>query len=102
MIPWGRAADRFGRKPVLVGSLAGVSIATALFGFSTHIWQMILFRCFAGVFAGTVVTVRAMISENSTPKTQARAFSWFAFTSNLGIFLGPIIGRSITDALNPA
>jgi MFS family permease len=33
-----------------------------------------------------------MISENSTPKTQARAFSIFAFFGNLGIFLGPLIG----------
>lgn len=33
-----------------------------------------------------------MISENSTHKTQARAFSLFAFTSNLGIFLGPFLG----------
>ena len=55
MISWGWAADRLGRKPVLVFSLAGVSIATALFGLSKTIWQMILFRCFAGVFAGTVV-----------------------------------------------
>lgn len=33
-----------------------------------------------------------MISENSTAKTQARAFSFFAFSGNLGIFLGPMIG----------
>ena len=57
MIPWGWAADRVGRKPVLVFSLAGVSIAAAMFGFSKHIWQMILFRCTAGLFAGTVVYV---------------------------------------------
>ena len=55
MLPWGRAADKYGRKPVLVGSLVGVTIATALFGLSTKIWQMIVFRCLAGVFAGTVV-----------------------------------------------
>ncbi|KAK5280192.1 hypothetical protein LTR40_006713, partial [Exophiala xenobiotica] len=36
-----------------------------------------------------------MISENSTHKTQARAFSFFAFTGNLGIFLGPIIGGAL-------
>jgi hypothetical protein len=39
-------------------------------------------------------TLRAMISENSTKKTQARAFSYFAFTSNCGIFLGPFIGKT--------
>jgi len=55
MIQWGRAADRIGRKPVLVFSLAGMAIATAIFGLSKSIWQMVLFRCCAGVFAGTIV-----------------------------------------------
>ncbi|MCJ1407629.1 hypothetical protein MMC19_001700 [Ptychographa xylographoides] len=97
MILWGHAADRLGRKPVLVFSLAGVSVATALFGLSKTIWQMILFRCLSGVFAGSILTIRAMISENSTPKTQARAFSFFAFTGNLGILLGPLIGGALAD-----
>jgi MFS family permease len=54
---------------------------------------MIVARCFAGVFAGTVVTVRAMLSENSTKHTQARTFSYFAFARNLGLFLGPLVGE---------
>jgi len=33
-----------------------------------------------------------MISENSTPKTQAMAFSYFSFFRNLGIFAGTLIG----------
>lgn len=97
MILWGIAADRFGRKPVLVLSLAGVSFATVLFGTAKTIWEMILFRCLAGVFAGTVVTIRAMISEHSTAKTQARAFSWFGFSGNMGILFGPLIGGALAD-----
>ncbi|KAF1991382.1 MFS transporter [Aulographum hederae CBS 113979] len=95
MIFWGRAADRWGRKPTLIVSLIGATIACSLFGFSQNIWQMVVFRCCAGAFAGTIVTVRAMITENSTPKTQARAFSLFAFSGNLGIMLGPLIGGSL-------
>ncbi|KZO95896.1 MFS general substrate transporter [Calocera viscosa TUFC12733] len=37
-----------------------------------------------------------MITENSTPKTQARAFSFFAFSGNIGIFLGPLIGGALS------
>lgn len=97
MMAWGRAADRFGRKPVLVFSLVGVSIATSLFGLATSLWQMILFRCLAGVFAGTIVTIRVMITEHSTPSTQARSFSWFAFSGNLGILFGPLLGGALAD-----
>ncbi|KAJ5643623.1 uncharacterized protein N7484_006130 [Penicillium longicatenatum] len=99
MIFWGKLADRIGRKPVLVFSLLGVTVATGLFGLAKSIPQMILFRCIAGVFAGTIVTIRTMIAEHSTPKTQARAFSWFAFSGNLGIFLGPLLGGALA---NPA
>ncbi|KAI0143428.1 MFS general substrate transporter [Xylariaceae sp. FL1272] len=97
MVAWGKAADRVGRKPVLVFSLLGVAIATTIFGLSTSIWQMILFRCANGVFGGTIVTIRTMISEHSTKSTQARAFSWFALSGNLGIFLGPLIGGVLAD-----
>jgi MFS family permease len=55
MLAWGRASDRIGRKPVLVFSLTGVAVATALFGLSRSIPQMVLFRCCAGIFAGTIV-----------------------------------------------
>lgn len=90
-----QASDRYGRKPVLVISLLGLTVATVLFGLSRTLWQMALFRCLGGVFAGTIVTVRAMLSENSTKHTQARAFSFFAFASNMGIFVGPLIGTSL-------
>ena len=92
MIVYGRAADRLGRKPVLVFSLTGVGFATCLFGMSKTIWQMIATRCLAGVFAGSVVTVRTMLSENTDKTTQATAFSWYAVSRNMGISLGPLIG----------
>ncbi|KAF3934157.1 hypothetical protein ABW20_dc0103109 [Dactylellina cionopaga] len=97
MIFWGKAADRVGRKPVLIFSMVGVTVATSIFGMATTIWEMVLFRCLAGVFAGTVVTIRTMISEHSTIKTQARAFSLFAFAGNLGILFGPLIGGVLAE-----
>ncbi|KAF3003074.1 hypothetical protein E8E13_007573 [Curvularia kusanoi] len=94
MVFWGRASDRYGRKPVLVFSLVGIAVATTLFGMSQSIWQMIVTRCIAGVFGGTVVTLRTMFSEVSTKRTQAKAFSYFAFAGNLGILLGPLLGAA--------
>ncbi|TGJ80084.1 hypothetical protein E0Z10_g8678 [Xylaria hypoxylon] len=97
MVLWGKASDRVGRKPVLVASLIGIAIATASFGFAKTIPQMILFRCLAGVFAGSIVTVRTMIAELSTRQTQATAFTWFAVAGNIGIFVGPLVGGALAD-----
>jgi sugar phosphate permease len=79
IIFYGRLADRLGRKPVLVFSLAGIAAASALFGMSSSLPQMIVFRCVAGLFSGSSVTIRAMLSENCTKKTQGKAFAWFMF-----------------------
>lgn len=94
---WGRLADRIGRKPVLVYSLAGMALGPALFGMARSIRQMVLLRCFAGVFSGSGLVVRTMIGDHSTPETQAMAFSWFGFSGNVGIFIGPIIGGLLAE-----
>ncbi|QDS71969.1 hypothetical protein FKW77_001254 [Venturia effusa] len=52
----------------------------------------------AGFFSGSVVAIRSMVTELSTKKTQARAYSYFAFASNLGIFLGPLVGALASPA----
>ncbi|CAH0018368.1 unnamed protein product [Clonostachys rhizophaga] len=92
LIFWGRLSDIVGRKPILIYSMVGMSITPVLFCMSTTIWQMIMFRCIAGVFSGSNLVIRTMVSENSTSETQARAFSWFAFGGNIGLVLGPILG----------
>ncbi|EJU02927.1 MFS general substrate transporter [Dacryopinax primogenitus] len=94
---WGKIADRYGRKWVLVLSLVGVVVASVLFGLARNVGEMIAIRCFEGIFAGTLVTVRTMVTENSTSKTQARAFSFFDFTGNLGIFVGSLLGGVLAE-----
>ncbi|KAH6606900.1 hypothetical protein Trco_006053 [Trichoderma cornu-damae] len=94
---WGHLADTVGRKPVLVSSLIGMTAATFFFTVATSIWEMILFRCIAGVFSGSGLVIRTMLSDHTTSETQAVAFSWFAFANNVGIFLGPIIGGALAD-----
>ncbi|KAF7556792.1 hypothetical protein G7Z17_g1128 [Cylindrodendrum hubeiense] len=97
LVGWGKLADRIGRKPVLLYSLAGTVVGPALFGLSRTLLQMFVFRCLAGVFSGSSLIIRTMIAEHSTSETQALAFSWFAFAGNVGIFLGPIIGGVLAD-----
>jgi Na+/melibiose symporter-like transporter len=97
LIFWGRLADRVGRKPVLLCSLVGLAIGPVLFCLATTIPEMIFFRCLAGMFSGSDLIIRTMIAENSTPKTQAKAFGWFSIGGNLGIFLGPVVGGALAS-----
>lgn len=70
---WSRAADKYGRKPVLIASLFGALSATILFGFSKHVWQMYACRFLAGVFGGNAMVIRTIFTEVSDKSNQAKA-----------------------------
>ena len=53
VVPWTYASDRYGRKPVAMYGVIGMSIATATFGFSKTFAMMIITRCIGGIFSGT-------------------------------------------------
>ncbi|UKZ77096.1 hypothetical protein TrVFT333_004814 [Trichoderma virens FT-333] len=97
---WGHLADTIGRKPVLLWTLIGMTVGTFFFTVSTTIWQMIVFRCVAGLFSGSGLVIRTMLSDHTTSETQAVAFSWFAFANNIGIFIGPLIGGALADPVD--
>ncbi|EIN12346.1 MFS general substrate transporter [Punctularia strigosozonata HHB-11173 SS5] len=97
LMPWGWASDRYGRKPVLLVSLLGTVLSTILFGFSTHLWQMFAARAISGLFGGNAVVVRTLFAEMSDSTNQARAFGFFAFASNIGLMLGPLIGGTFAE-----
>ncbi|RDA82817.1 hypothetical protein CP532_6090 [Ophiocordyceps camponoti-leonardi (nom. inval.)] len=97
LLLWGRLADRVGRKPVLVGTLAGMAIGPTLFGLAKTIPQMIFFRSLTGVLSGSGLVVRTMIGDHSTPQTRAAAYSWFGFAGNVGVLLGPLVGGALAE-----
>ncbi|KAM0269664.1 hypothetical protein ACHAQH_009663 [Verticillium albo-atrum] len=100
LLLWGTCADRFGRKPMLLYSLIGMTIGTALFGTASEIWHMMVIRSLTGLFSGANLIIRTMIGELCTPDTHATFFSWYAVAGNLGVFIGPIIGGALADPVS--
>jgi MFS family permease len=42
VLQWSRLSDSIGRKPVLLGGILGLMIATMLFGLSRSFWTLAL------------------------------------------------------------
>ncbi|WVQ82645.1 hypothetical protein IAT38_004777 [Cryptococcus sp. DSM 104549] len=97
LLYWARAADQWGRKPVLLVSLFGALASTALFGFTSHVWQMYACRFLAGVFGGNAMVIRTLFTENCDSTNQAKAFAYFAFAANMGTLIGPTVGGLFSE-----
>ena len=100
-ILWGRFADseRGGRKRVIYIGLLGTMFSMIGFGFSHNFATAIAFRCLGGVLNGNIGVMRTMISEIiKEKKYQSRAFLIMPMTFNIGVIVGPILGRSRRQA----
>lgn len=96
---WGRAADRVGRRTVILLGLAGFSGATLAFTFSTGLVVAYGARAFAGVFAAAVVpAVFAWACDGRTPDARARAFAWLYAANALGFLFGPALSAWLVPA----
>ena len=99
-IIWGRASDRFGRKPVSMGGLLCTMTATLLFGFSRSLPMAIAARSFAGASNGNVGIIRTTVAELVPYKNlQPRAFSIMPLIWTIGSIFGPSFGGALA---NPA
>ena len=61
--PWGKLADRYGRRFVLIVSLVNGVIFSVAFGMATSLPMALLFRFLMGVGDGTMLMARTAVTE---------------------------------------
>ncbi|HDZ8980741.1 MFS transporter [Aeromonas veronii] len=94
--PWlGRLSDRYGRKQLLLLSLAGVLAGYALMALGIA-WRslplLLLSRIVEGLCNGNIAIVQAMAADLAGKEHKARSFAWINIGMNLGWVVGPMIG----------
>src|SRR6478609_7397971 len=88
----GGLSDRYGRRPVLLGSLLGFGIDFLFQGFAPTIGWLFLGRVIAGVMGASFSTAGAYIADISTPEKKAQNFGMIGAAFGLGFIIGPVIG----------
>jgi MFS family permease len=87
----GKLSDRFGRKPLLIISLAGTVVANFLAGTATTAGMLFFARFLDGVTGGNISVAQAVISDVTTPATRAKGFGVFGASLGLGFVMGPVL-----------
>lgn len=87
----GQLSDRWGRRPLLLVSLAGTMLANLMAGMATVAWVLFLARFLDGITGGNNSVIQAVIADVTEPENRARGFSLFGAAFGVGFVLGPII-----------
>ncbi|KAL2143519.1 hypothetical protein VTI28DRAFT_10375 [Corynascus sepedonium] len=92
-VAWGRASDKFGRKPVILIGLASTMACFLLWGMSTSLPMAITIRAVMGGGNGNVGIIRTMVAEMVPEKElQPKAFSLMPLVWSIGSVFGPAFG----------
>ena len=93
----GTLADRYGRKRLLLASLALFGAASLLCGWAGSAAVLIAARCVQGMAAGAMLICQVAVLSQQFPSGAARgrAFGAWGIVFGIGLGFGPIIGAAI-------
>lgn len=96
----GALSDKYGRKPVLVASLAGTAISYFVFVFAIitkDIPLLFISRIIDGATGGNISVAQAALADMTDPKDRSKTFGMMGAAFGLGFILGPFLGGILSS-----
>lgn len=96
---WGLAADRFGRKPMLLRASLGMAIVIGCMGFAPNVYVLIALRLLQGTITGYSTACTTLIATQTDKEHAGYALGTLSTASIAGSLLGPTIGGFIAESM---
>ena len=93
----GALSDHFGRRPVLLISMAALTLDYLLMSVAPSIGWLFLGRVIAGIAGATYPTANAVITDVHPAEQRARYFGLIGAAWGVGFILGPALGGLLAD-----
>lgn len=88
----GIVSDKYGRRPVMLVSLAGLTVDYIFAALAPTLVWLAFARLVGGIFGATVTTANAYVTDISEPAERARIFGLIGAAFGAGFILGPLLG----------
>ncbi len=88
----GNLSDRFGRRPIILIALAGLTIDYTIMGLANSIVLLFIGHTIAGISGASVATATAYIADITPREKRAHRFGLIGAAIGLGFIIGPVVG----------
>ena len=90
----GSLSDKVGRRPLILGGIAGFSVSTFIFSLGGSISLLYISRLMAGIFtAGFVTASGAYIADITPREKRGKNLALLSGVAGLGAVAGPLLGN---------
>lgn len=96
----GRLSDKYGRRPLLVLSIAGTALSFVLMAVAPNAAVLFIARALDGLTAGNLPVAQAVISDTTKPADRAKGFGLIGASFGFGFVFGPVIS-ALTVGYSP-
>lgn len=94
---WGNAADKFGRKPMLLRASLGMAVVIACMGLAPNVYVLIGLRLLQGAITGYSTACTTLIATQTDREHAGYALGTLSTAGIAGSLIGPTIGGIIED-----
>lgn len=98
---WGTLSDRYGRRPVILGSVLITALAYLLFSQTVNLWLLILSRTLSGIGSANLSVAQAYIADITPPQERAKSMGFIGAAFGLGFIIGPTVGGYLKSISSP-
>jgi DHA1 family tetracycline resistance protein-like MFS transporter len=92
----GRLSDRFGRRPLLLASIAGTVVSFLMLGFAQSLWVLFASRIVDGFLGGNISLAQAYITDITDEENRARGLGLIGAVFGIGFIFGPALGGTLS------
>lgn len=94
---WGRIADKYGYKPIMIINCFGIATSIFLMGYVQSVEQFFFLRLAMGVVTGFIPTSMAFISKHTRKEVAGKTLGTLQMGSVGGTLFGPVLGGLMAD-----
>jgi DHA1 family tetracycline resistance protein-like MFS transporter len=94
----GTLSDRFGRRPILLVSIAGATIDYLAMAFSPNVTVLLIGRAIAGATSANLAVATAYTTDITPESERPARIGYLQSAFGAGFFIGPILGGIVGAA----